>query len=175
MFRKLRVSHIVFASVISAMTGCANTSAPAKAEGAAASQAATSADSFAQTAWQLTGWVNAAGQSRISPPGQGVEPVQLVFLAHGKDYRVSGYSGCNRYVGNYRLQQGKLSIAVQGSTRMACPTPERAELERDYLKALSEVSTFTLDSAGAPRHLTFNLRDGDVLAFTRTEDPPTPR
>jgi heat shock protein HslJ len=177
MLRKLRVSQFVLAGLVLGAAGCADTSVQAKAqaEGAAATQAATSADSFAQTAWQLTRWVKKDGANLPLPQGQGVEPVQLVFLAQGKDYRVNGYSGCNRYLGNYRLQQGQLSISVRGNTRMACLTPERAALESAYLKALGQVASFTLDSGSAPRRLTFNLRDGEVLEFTRTQDPPTPQ
>ncbi|MVW70255.1 META domain-containing protein [Bordetella sp. 15P40C-2] len=177
MFRKLRVSQFVLAGLVLGAAGCAETTVhtQAHAEGAAATHAATSADSFAQTAWQLTRWVEKGGASRPIALGQNAQPVELVFLAQGKEYRVNGYSGCNRYFGNYRLQDGKLSISVRGNTRMACPDPARAALENAYLKALGEVSSFTLDSGSAPRHLTFNLRDGDVLEFTRTQDPPTPQ
>ncbi|HYG45014.1 MAG TPA: META domain-containing protein, partial [Bordetella sp.] len=83
--------------------------------------------------------------------------------------------GCNRYMGSYKLQGGKLSISVPATTRMACPAPERARLEVDYLQALAGIQTFTLDSGSAPRHLTFNVRQGDVLEFTRRQDPPTPQ
>ena len=57
---------------------------------------------------------------------------------------------------------------------MACVPAPRAELENDYLRGLTAIDTFTLDSGGAPRHLTFNLRGGDVLEFERRQDPPTP-
>ncbi len=72
------------------------------------------------------------------------------------------------------MQAGKLSIDAPASTRMACVPAPRAELENDYLRGLTAIDTFTLDSGGAPRHLTFNLRGGDVLEFERRQDPPTP-
>ena len=142
--------------------------------GAAAANAASSADSLAQTAWELVRWVQPGGALRDIPHGDNGEPVKLVFLAQGKQYRVNGFAGCNRYMGTYRIEGGRLRIDAPAATRMACPTPERAGLEADYLRGLGSIDTFTLDNGGAPRHLTFNLRGGDVLEFVRREDPPTP-
>ena len=99
---------------------------------------------------------------RDIPHGDNGEPVKLVFLAQGKQYRVNGFAGCNRYMGTYRIEGGRLRIDAPAATRMACPTPERAGLEADYLRGLGSIDTFTLDNGGAPRHLTFNLRGGDV-------------
>lgn len=171
----LHVRNAIFAGLIIGTAGCASTTGHATAEGAAASNAATSADSLAQTGWELTRWVNATGDQRAIPHGDNGEPIQLVFLAQGQTYRVNGFSGCNRYMGNYRLQDGKLSISVQGATRMACASQDRAQLETSYLRALADIRSFTLDSGGAPRHLTFNVQNGDVLEFVRRQDPPTPR
>ncbi|MBO1113994.1 META domain-containing protein [Bordetella petrii] len=166
---------LLLAVLALAAAGCANTTGRAQAQGAAAANATTSADSLAQTHWELTRWTAPDGSLRAIPHGDNGEPIQLTFLAQGNQYRVNGFSGCNRYMGGYKLQGGKLSISAPASTRMACPAPERGQLERDYLKALASIQTFTLDSGGAPRHLTFNVRDGDVLEFTRRQDPPTPQ
>ena len=130
--------------------------------GAAAANAASSADSLAQTAWELVRWVQPGGALRDIPHGDNGEPVKLVFLAQGKQYRVNGFAGCNRYMGTYRIEGGRLRIDAPAATRMACPTPERAGLEADYLRGLGSIDTFTLDNGGAPRHLTFNLRGGGV-------------
>ncbi|CAB3677355.1 MULTISPECIES: META domain-containing protein [Achromobacter] len=157
-----------------ALAGCAGSTGGARPQGAAAANAATSADSLAQTSWELVRWTQAGGALRDIPHGDNGEPVQLTFLAQGKQYRVNGFSGCNRYMGSYKLQSGKLFIDAPASTRMACVQPERAKLEADYLRGLTAIDTFTLDSGGAPRHLTFNLRGGDVLEFERRQDPPTP-
>lgn len=146
----------------------------ARAEGAAAANAASSADSLAQTSWELVRWTRAGGALRDIPHGDNGEPIRLTFLAQGKQYRAEGFSGCNRYQGSYKLQGGKLAIDAPAATRMACVPAERAALEADYLRGLTAIDTFTLDSGGAPRHLTFNLRGGDVLEFERRQDPPTP-
>ncbi|MGY6270543.1 META domain-containing protein [Achromobacter denitrificans] len=157
-----------------ALAGCAGSTGGARPQGAAAANAASSADSLAQTSWELVRWTGQGGASRDIPHGDNGEPVSLTFLAQGKQYRVNGFSGCNRYMGSYKLEGGKLHIDAPATTRMACVPPERARLETDYLRGLATIDTFTLDSGGAPRHLTFNLRGGDVLEFERRQDPPTP-
>lgn len=157
-----------------ALAGCAGSTGGARAEGAAAANAASSADSLAQTSWELVRWTRAGGALRDIPHGDNGEPIRLTFLAQGKQYRAEGFSGCNRYQGSYKLQGGKLAIDAPAATRMACVPAERAALEADYLRGLTVIDTFTLDSGGAPRHLTFNLRGGDVLEFERRQDPPTP-
>jgi len=170
---------LLLAALAFVVAGCANTTGGAEAQGAAAAHAASSADSLAQTRWELTHWTASDGSVRAVPHGDNGEPIQLTFLAQRDSnkyqYRVNGFSGCNRYMGSYKLQGGKLSISVPASTRMACPSPERSRLESDYLRALANIQTFTLDSGSAPRHLTFNVRGGDVLEFTRRQDPPTPQ
>lgn len=157
-----------------ALAGCAGSPGGARPQGAAAANAVSSADSLAQTSWELLRWTEPGGALRDIPHGDNGEPVRLTFLAQGKQYRVNGFSGCNRYMGSYKLEGGKLYIDAPATTRMACASPERARLEADYLRGLSSIDTFTLDNGGAPRHLTFNLRGGDVLEFARRQDPPTP-
>ncbi|MCW3154598.1 META domain-containing protein [Achromobacter spanius] len=156
------------------LAGCAGSNGGARPQGAAAANAASSADSLAQTSWELVRWAQPGGVLRDIPHGDNGEPVRLTFLAQGKQYRVNGFAGCNRYMGSYKLEGGKLFINAPATTRMACVPAERAKLEADYLRGLSAIDTFTLDSGGAPRHLTFNLRGGDVLEFERRQDPPTP-
>lgn len=169
-----RCRLIAPALLAAALAGCAGSTGGARPQGAAAANAASSADSLAQTSWELVRWTQAGGAPRDIPHGDNGEPVRLTFLAQGKQYRVNGFSGCNRYMGTYKLEGGKLYIDAPAATRMACPAPERARLEADYLRGLASIDTFTLDNGGAPRHLTFNLRGGDVLEFARRQDPPTP-
>ncbi|OZI37269.1 hypothetical protein CAL29_02245 [Bordetella genomosp. 10] len=161
---------VVLAAVLSA---CSTTTGHAQARGAAAAQAATTSDSLAETTWDLVTWTNADGGAMAVPGGNGNPPVGLAFLTQNHDYRVAGFSGCNRYMGAYRLQGGKLSITVPAASRMGCPSDQLAGFETAYLKALGHISTFTLDSGGAPRKMTLNLQDGGVMTFKRGEDVPT--
>lgn len=160
--------------LVAALAGCAGSTGGARPQGAAAANAASSADSLAQTNWELVRWTQAGGALRNIPHGDNGEPIRLTFLAQGKQYRVNGFAGCNRYMGTYKLNGGKLFIDAPAATRMACASPELSRLETDYLHGLSAIDTFTLDNGGAPRYLTFNLRGGDVLEFARRQDPPTP-
>ncbi|WP_246125952.1 META domain-containing protein [Bizionia myxarmorum] len=44
------------------------------------------------------------------------------FMLNSKTMRVSGFSGCNTFMGTYKLEDGnRISFSELGSTRMACP------------------------------------------------------
>lgn len=154
-----------------AMAGCATQTGRAEAEGPAAANAATTSDSLAQTRWELTSWKNPDGSIRALTTPAGGEPIHIDFLVRQRDYRVAGFSGCNRYMGGYKLEKGRMTITAPTSTRMACADAARNALEVSYMQALRKVSKFALDNAGAPRQMTFTISDGDVLTFTRRADP----
>ena len=158
------------------VAGCATQTSSADPQGAAAQNAATTPDTLAQTSWQLTHW-QAADYGKPAYPTQNSmgRALQLDFLASGSTYFVSGFSGCNQFRGGYTMERGKLAITAPASTRMACPNPADGTLERDFLKALTTASSFSLDSAGAPRQLTLTLPSGDTLGFTRGPDPDKPK
>lgn len=164
---------LALTALAATLAGCSTTTGRAQAQGAGATQAATTSDSLAETHWELVRWTGKDGTTRVLPQGDRSQPIGISFLAQGHDYRVAGFSGCNRYTGTYRLQGGKLIITSPAATRMACPSPQLSQLETAYLKALGQISTFTLDSGGAPRQMTLNLQDGDIMAFSRREDAPT--
>lgn len=64
------------------------------------------------TYWQL---VSVAGEE---VPETGSErKAHILFLDDG---RVSGFSGCNEYMGNYQVRGENLLFDSMGSTRMAC-------------------------------------------------------
>ncbi|MDL0431806.1 META domain-containing protein [Marinobacter sp. TBZ242] len=65
------------------------------------------------TYWQL---VSVAGKS-VSETDNQKKP-HILFLDDG---RVSGFSGCNQYMGNYRVRGENLLFDSMSSTRMACP------------------------------------------------------
>ncbi len=114
---------VLCAGLLAALAGCATQTGQARPEGAAAARATTSADSLAQTRWELTGWVDALGNRRNIPHGDNGEPISLTFLADGKRYAVRGFSGCNRYNGTYRLEAGKLSITRRRPRAWPARTP----------------------------------------------------
>ncbi|MCL7942415.1 META domain-containing protein [Marinobacter sp. ATCH36] len=65
------------------------------------------------TYWQL---VSVAGQP--VPETDREQKAHVLFLDDG---RVSGFSGCNQYMGNYRVEGENLLFDSMSSTRMACP------------------------------------------------------
>lgn len=162
------------AAVACVLAGCTTTTGHAQAHGKGAAQAATTPDSLAETTWHLERWTGADGVQRPVAPPSGQAPT-LAFAATDRVYRVNGYSGCNTFEGGYRLQNGRLSITVPTPKRLACASEPQASIERAFLQGLGQIATFTLDSGGAPRKMTLNLRNGDVLDFTRGEDLPTRR
>jgi heat shock protein HslJ len=165
---------MVLICAAASMAGCSTTTGHAQAEGPGAKQAATTSDSLAQTQWRLTQWTAADGTERFQA-AQADPPFTLVFLVHNRDYRVKGYSGCNDFSGTYQLQGGRLSFTLPSPGRTACSAPGKGEAEQAYLSALGQISTFTLDSGGAPRQMTLHARNGDILRFARGADVSTAR
>jgi heat shock protein HslJ len=161
-----------FMLVVASIAGCTTETGHAQAQGAAAVQAATSSDSLALTQWRLVRWVTSDGTLRLGPEAAAHPPLSLAFLVTGRHYRVSGFAGCNRFAGTYKLHQGALSITVPAADRRVCTTPGLAELERAYLTGLSHSARFSLDSGGAPHQMTVSLQNGDIMTFTRSEDLP---
>jgi heat shock protein HslJ len=151
------------------LAGCATHKGQAQAKGPAASNAATTSDSLAQTAWELTRWASREGSAKPLPTER---PIQLNFVVTGDQYGVSGFGGCNAYNGSYKLADRKLFVTVRATTRMACAAPAGADIEKAYLSALGKIASFTLDNGGAPRQMIFTISDGDTLTFQRRQDPP---
>lgn len=57
--------------------------------------------------------------------------------------RVSGSSGCNRFMGGYSLDNNALAFKQLASTMMMCGE-QAMQLEKDYVTALSGVSQWSL-------------------------------
>lgn len=66
------------------------------------------------TYWKL---VELRGNAVKVPQGQQGEP-HMIFRDDG---RVNGFSGCNRFVGEYTVTGANLLFDSMASTRMACP------------------------------------------------------
>ena len=57
--------------------------------------------------------------------------------------RVSGSTGCNRFVGSYASRRSRLTFGAIASTRMACP--EAMAQERAFEQALQDVRRWRAD------------------------------
>ena len=80
--------------------------------------------------------------------------------------RISGFSGCNRFMGGYTVDRDKLIIGTLAGTMMACPEPEMA-LERAVHGAL----TGTLRYAISADRLTLTPESGAPLVFQMAPEP----
>lgn len=118
-----------------ALPGFAQTAPPA------APQAQAAPAAFGQTLsgaeWKVT---RLTALSRIEGEAPGI--------SFGKDARVSGSSGCNRYMGGYTQDGQSLTFTELAGTMMACP-PQRMELEQQMLGALGQVKGFLITPGGA--------------------------
>ncbi|MBV8628407.1 MAG: META domain-containing protein [Paraburkholderia sp.] len=119
------------------------------------------------TKWELTSWKQADGTMRDIPRGDAGQPVTLELSTANGQRRVSGFSGCNRYMGTYALKDGKLSFGPLAGTRMACATPG-GKIEGDYLNALNHIDRTGVQMR-APQQLQLILENGDTLVFTRRD------
>jgi putative lipoprotein len=91
--------------------------------------------------------------------GVGGKQVDIRFLAAEK--RAAGFSGCNRFSGQYETSSttesdGSITIGPIAGTRMACPKG-RGDIERPYLAMLARVTAYRL------REGTLTLLDGDEI------------
>ena len=80
--------------------------------------------------------------------------------------RISGFSGCNRFMGDYTVERDKLVIGTLAGTMMACPEPDMV-LERAVHGAL----TGTLRYAISADRLTLTPVSGSPLVFQMAPAP----
>jgi heat shock protein HslJ len=98
---------------------------------------------------------------------QPVPPIPEVTIQFDGD-KVSGNGGCNRYFGTVTdTSPGRLEFSAMGTTMMACP--DRAmELERRYLRALADGSSYGF-SSGRLVIGSESADDSVALVFRRRE------
>jgi heat shock protein HslJ len=99
------------------------------------------------------------------PHGDTGEPVTLVLSTASGQRRVSGFSGCNRYMGTYALKDGTVKFGLLAGTRMACESAG-GKIESAYLAALEHIDR-TGVQLRAPQQLQMVLERGDTLTFAR--------
>ncbi|WP_440874533.1 META domain-containing protein [Thalassotalea sp. PLHSN55] len=132
MFSLKKIVLIVCAFVVSA---CTQTADVAQANNQANNYVETGA-LFGKT-WQLV----AMNNETVSYQKQWPKP--SINFDEQKN-TVSGNSGCNRFFGGYIIDGQTLEFAPLASTKMLCQG--HANLEMDFLKALSQVNTYKISS-----------------------------
>lgn len=100
-------------------------------------------------------------------PGKTVPGGNGAPTARFEGGRVSGFSGCNRFMGNYTVDRDKLTVGTLAGTMMACPEPAMA-VEKAFLSSLS--GTLTPSVAGNRLSLT-PVAGGNALQFELEPKP----
>lgn len=68
----------------------------------------------------------------VSTP-EGAREIQ--FVLNSEEHRVSGFSGCNRMMGTYKVENEKLVFGNMAGTRMACADTMELELRVNQMFA----------------------------------------
>ncbi|HLX02302.1 MAG TPA: META domain-containing protein [Trinickia sp.] len=119
------------------------------------------------TSWELAEWRNADGSTRAlaqAANGASGDALTLDFSTAGGQRRVSGFAGCNRYMGSYTLKNGSLSFGPLASTRKACQSAA-GNLESAYLDGLAHVAKAGVQMK-PPQQLQIVLDNGETLIFS---------
>ena len=74
--------------------------------------------------------------------GQPAPADHIPTLLIAEDSRVSGFAGCNRYMGGATISGASLSFTQMASTRMACLN---VTIELDYLASLGNVAAYRIE------------------------------
>jgi heat shock protein HslJ len=85
-----------------------------------------------------------------------------------REGRIAGSSGCNRYTGSGRFENGEVRIGAVATTRMACP-PALMDQEAKFLKALAAAQRYEIGADGMLR--LYNESGAATLRFSR--QPPS--
>ena len=66
--------------------------------------------------------------------GENIEDKNITLKLNSEENRISGFSGCNSYFGDYNLTKTTIDIQNLAATKKFCS--ETMQLERTYLDAL---------------------------------------
>ncbi|MEP3838840.1 MAG: META domain-containing protein [Algibacter sp.] len=69
-------------------------------------------------------------------------PDNLTITFNEANNKVSGFTGCNRFIGNYFTDTATIKFSELASTKMYCK--EIMNIEEQLLKALAEVNSFSI-------------------------------
>jgi heat shock protein HslJ len=109
--------------------------------------------------WRLSGF----GGKGPEVPAASSRPATARFEAG----RVSGFSGCNNFMGSYKVEGDSLILGQLAGTMMACPEPQTA-IESAFRAAFWGTVRYSIRAD----QLTLLAESGAVLAF---EAEPAPR
>ena len=87
-------------------------------------------------------------------------PPGVVPTAGFHEGTVRGNTGCNQFTAPYSVDGDSLEIGDLAMTKMACEPP-RDEVERQYVRALGQVTTWAMDGD----ELVLSLDERELLRY----------
>ena len=104
---------------------------------AAAAVTGKSSPALTRTHWQL---IELAG--RPAPAGVRDKPVKMVLIHNCNDFRVRGFSGCNRFSTTFKQSSGQLQFSRPPAGRKTCKG--FMELEEQFINALVRTEQYRI-------------------------------
>ena len=95
--------------------------------------------------------------------GQGVIDDTQAALHFLRDGRLAGNATCNRILGSYEANDGRLTVSPAGTTMMACPEALMNQ-ERRLLDLLTQIEGYSFDSSGG---LILRAENGTTITARR--------
>jgi heat shock protein HslJ len=95
------------------------------------------------------------GEMRLEDNGE-------MFVQFEEGGQLRGHAGCNRFSGNYELEDGSLHVGPLRSTRMACPEPAMS-FEISFMEALQTPAKASIVS---DKLVLRTAKDGSTVRFT---------
>jgi len=123
-----------------------------------ATEAASSNKTLESVSWRLS---SLAGET---PPVS--TTMARPIIARFEAGRVSGFSGCNNFMGSYAVEDDVLTFGPLAGTMMACAEPDMA-IESAFRAALSDTTRYSISAD----QLELFSESGSGLTFT-AEPPP---
>lgn len=94
----------------------------------------------------------------------------IYFTLNSEDHRVNGFSGCNTFMGTYKIEDGnRISFSQMAMTRMACPEGDIKESE--IISIFENADNFTISDG----KLALNkARRAPLAEFKEAEEDTAP-
>jgi heat shock protein HslJ len=148
-----------------AVAGCAMPTHPDSAAGPSNPLNPAAVQLLDDTSWVLRSVQDSAGQNVLDVPASDAAAPTLTLDTTSGQRLASGFAGCNRFSGTYRLHSGVLALGPLSATRKTC-TEQAGRLERAYLDALARADS-TLVQMRPPQQMRIIASNGITLTFAR--------
>lgn len=163
---RLRVpSRALALAAVLAATGCAMPTHPDSAAAPSNPLNPAAVQLLDDTSWVLRSVQKSDGHNALDVPASATAAPTLELDSTTGERLASGFAGCNRFSGPYRLHSGVLTLGPLAATRKACGDEAR-HLERVYLDALAHADA-TLVQMRSPQQMRIIASNGITLTFSR--------